>query len=155
MKKLLIILILIISNNISAQNQQQQQQNQQRQQYQEPITLTFEQAVTPYIEKWLPTIDNGVELVMEEIPIVIKEWIMFEVIYHWLLISLGVVLILLGSILFIWEKYHDDGDIKWVYFFVGHILGYMFVFINLMAAIKITWFPKLYLLQEFIHLIKF
>jgi len=143
---------------------------------------TFEEILTPYVEKLLNFAEQGAEFVVTEIPEVIQQYIYFEAVTDWIGVLLGI-----GFIFFIRtyiekrflikseeepsdSNYSEQGKGYWlkdssygepslgqVGFYatrvVGLFMGVIMVSVYLTDAIKVTFFPKLFLLEKFIHLV--
>jgi len=140
---------------------------------------SFETMMLPYVQHALEAAKNGAQFVFEEAPDVIRQYVMFEAVRRWAGVITGLLLILFG-IVFIpnmvtykkkpedsqykkvmgrWLRGNDydvmlDEVIYYVAIFAGGILGFILFCIHIMPAIKVTFFPKLYLVETFIHLIK-
>lgn len=97
------------------------------------------------------------ELAKKEIPDVVRQWLLFEGITSWFLIiisiAISVISIKLGikSIKQDWQK--DGGFIATWIIILPNIISIILFFSNIFTAIKVTFFPKLYLVQEFINLV--
>ena len=115
---------------------------------------TFEETITPYINKVLKGIEQGVEMASEEIPIILKQYIMYEAVTSWLLISLSIILAFIvykfGMKAYKeqWDNCSGPAIFIWT---IGGIIAPIPFFMNIGTAIKASFFLKLFLLQEFIN----
>ena len=153
MKKLLTMLILLISFSINAQETQSQ---------------SFEEVLKPYLERTLDSIEKGVQYASEEIPVVIQQYVIYEAVISWL------VVLFLITCMFIFYKYcikqwrNDDSWFYMGYDKTDKFPGIMFtimgglclyipciihLFIYTQRAILTTFFPKLFLVKEFINIL--
>ena len=115
---------------------------------------TIENTLQPYVEKLLGGLEKGVDLATEHIPDVIMQYVVFEAIIAWLWI--------LGALFFLyktprWIKRAAEVDPNWdtplsAVAYLGYgVSGLMFMN-NIGTAIKATFFPKLFLISEFIKI---
>lgn len=115
---------------------------------------TIENTLQPYVEKLLEGLEKGVDLASEHIPDVIMQYVVFEAIIAWLWI--------LGALFFLyktpkWIKRARELDPNWdtpliAFSYLGYgVSGLMFM-LNIGTAIKATFFPKLFLISEFIKI---
>lgn len=77
MKKVLLVLMMLATTLTFAQENTKK------------VEKTLEETIQPYVEKLLEAAENGVKWGTQEIPIVIQQYIMFEVVYYALLLVLG------------------------------------------------------------------
>lgn len=56
---------------------------------------SIESIITPYVEKWVSKADAGVEFAKEEVPIVIKQYVIFETVKYGLILLVSILIILL------------------------------------------------------------
>ena len=168
MKKLLLLLLLFVSFTSIGQE-----------------TKSFEETLTPYVEKILSGIEKGVEFAQDEIPIVVKQYLMYEAVYSWSLVLIGLILLFVLPIIFrkstvideiteeldeqlrYDEKYKKLTNNKYLrvrnsdlsgaevlyYVLPGFsiFVGLMVFFWNIWTAVLITFFPKLFLVKEFLN----
>lgn len=145
MKKVLLILLLLVSFTSVAQE-----------------SKSFEETLTPYVEKILNGIEQGVEFAQEEIPIVLQQYVMYEAVFSWLLILISFIILFIslkiGNILnnkakkenFYGEK--EKYVVGRVFSYVGGIFTFLLLFfVNISTAIQATFFPKLFLVKEFLN----
>lgn len=177
MKKVLLIIMILTSNLIFCQEQSVK-------------TPTLEETIQPYVQKLLKVAENGVKWGAEEIPSVVKQYLLYESVSLGLLVILGILfLTILGTLLtnlvlvkskdnprrgneksYIdyklvkenwWLRYDTDKDSEitieqFVYpalKFGSYITGFVLIVVNISSFIKVTFFPKLYLVEKFIQLI--
>lgn len=114
---------------------------------------TFIGVVKPYIKQLIQGVEQGVDIIITEIPVIIQQYVTFNSIIAWLFVLFGIILIILGII--IPKKFEDFFDKPgMILFFMTVSGGGIYLFIsNIIIAIKTTWFPKLYLVEQFYHLI--
>ena len=150
---------------------------------------SFEEAITPYVEKVLSGVEDGVDFAKGEVPVIIKQYLVFESVTHGLVLLSGILL--LFSIPFlrrrfmyteeqINEKRKSENDYYIYYtilsngkyfrrgkngnmsieegmtFILGSastIVGIVFIVLNLFDFIKVTFMPKLYLVEKFIAMV--
>jgi len=142
---------------------------------------SFEEMITPYVIDALEAVKNGTQFVFEEAPDVIRQYVMFAAVSAWSSVILGIAIIFIGVYVLPrrittkekpsdsdsyrqilsgrWIKYSSydvviEDIIYYVANTVGYIIGTAIFLCNILDAIKITFFPKLYLVETFIHLIK-
>ena len=103
-------------------------------------------------------IEKGVNLVKEEAPIVVKQYLTFISIEYWIYVGIGVFLLIISHFGF-WfigrlnkKGFIEDG-IRWIPLIVFQFAGWMVICNNIFIAIKVTWFPKLFLVEKFINLL--
>ena len=144
MKKLLLILLLFVSFTSIGQE-----------------SKSFEETLTPYVEKILNGIEQGVEFAQEEIPIVLKQYVMYEAVYSWFLILISFIILFIslkaGNILN--DKiekldYDEEGGyvvLQVLSYLGGPIIFLIMFFKNVSTAIQATFFPKLFLVKEFLN----
>lgn len=116
---------------------------------------SFEDIIKPYVERILNAAETGIEYVAQETPIVVQQYLMFEAVKLWTGVFSGILIILLGwYIYYKMKKTKDfyDGE-YYIPPIVGGLLGIPISAFNIFSAIKVTFFPKLYLVQEFITLL--
>lgn len=150
---------------------------------------SFEQIIKPYVQKALDVVETGAQFVMDETPIVIQQYVMFEATRLWAIVLLGFLFITLirywatGQVLTKssankkpegTKSYHDyiyKGFGRWLkvdtdkndyslhqvwYYILNYssiIAGSIIIIANIISAIKVTFFPKLYLVEKFIYLV--
>lgn len=145
MKKLF-ILLAFVSFSMNAQNNETTK------------TKSFEEMIAPYIEKTLSTIDKGVGYIAEEVPEVIMQYVMFEAITHWIMVFVSILMIIsswLGGRA-VHRKVKDDhynNGSQYFVWVISYALSFFVFFCWTFDAIKVTWFPKLYLVEKFMDLI--
>jgi hypothetical protein len=154
MKKLLFIALLFIGSISNAQE----------------ISKSFEDILKPYLERTLEGIEKGVEYASEEIPIVLEQYVMYEAITSWIYVIFGVLLIVVFSTYLnkTWKNKNSWFYEKSTYNEPDKFAGTMFtglggaltlgcslglILKNIGTAIMATWFPKLFLVKEFINLV--
>ena len=80
MKKLFLLVALLLSGLTFAQEE-----------VKEKAVTTFNDIVKEWVQKALPAIESGAEFVIEETPIVIRQYLMFEAVYYGLIVLLGLL----------------------------------------------------------------
>lgn len=170
MKKLLLILLLFVSFTSVAQE-----------------SKSFEETLTPYVEKILQGLEKGVEFAQEEIPIILKQYVMYEAVMSWFLVLVGVFLIFglpiisrknatvkevtkeMEEQLTSGERYKKLKNNKYlktgryditigqifydVFPYFSILVGVIIFFSTIHKAILTTFFPKLFLVKEFLNYI--
>lgn len=98
------------------------------------------------------------DLAKDEVPIIIQQWLMYECVINWLVVLLSIVIFILGHKLAKkatredWSGYDDNFAGNMIYTITISISATLFlIFIN--SAIKVTFFPKLYLIEQFTSLL--
>lgn len=168
MKKLLLILLLFVSFTSVAQE-----------------SKSFEETLTPYVEKILQGLEKGVEFAQEEIPIVLKQYVMYEAVMSWFLVLVGVFLMFglptisrknatvkdvtkeMEGDLPAGESYRKVKNNKYlrtgrhtttpdeffhdVFPYFSIIVGVIIFFSAIHKAVLTTFFPKLFLVKEFLN----
>jgi|SRR5690554_3300559 len=178
MKKLITLLIIAMALGATAQDSTATVYDQVKE-----SATTFEEAVAPYVQKLMRGVETGVDFAVRETPIVIRQYLVYEAIFHWtwILISVSMVIggwslmkstinsakeifenTVISEKLSEWDQGHlrDKRDrelesSKWgalVFFGVVSVIAFVIFSLNIFSAIKVTFFPKLYLVQEFINL---
>lgn len=145
-------------------------------------TKSFEEIIAPYLIDLLELVDAGTHLLIETVPEVILQYIYYTAVIEWMYVLLGILFITLFRIIGqnqatvkskekpTGETYYKVGKTRWlkesysdvtgqqVLYYGSKILfpliGIIIFFTHLSDAIKVTFFPKLFLLETFIHLIK-
>lgn len=146
MKKILFIALLLIGSIGNAQELQVE-------------TQSFQDVLKPYLERTLEGIEKGVEYASEEIPVVLEQYVLYEAITNWITVLSGFILII-GSWKFaIWWSRTDDFD--WekgeyaipivVQGIIFNIWGIVNIICYFYDAILTTFFPKLFLVKEFLN----
>lgn len=121
------------------------------------VEKSFEELIKPYIEKLLDGIEKGVDWTLEQIPEVIQQYLIFEAVQGWFMIIvciiISVVSVKIGKKA-IEEDWDGGGS-----FYGGMIISITNIFViitffwNIFNTIKVTFFPKLYLVEKFIQLL--
>lgn len=138
MKTFILSMFMLITMSIQAQDSTQVQ--------------SFEEITKPYVEKLLEGIEQGVEFGIQEIPLVLKEYLVFESIKYGIIILAGVLLIPIGF--YYNKKWYDKWETpKTLGGPLVICLGIIIISANLLYFIKVTFFPKLYIVEKFIDLI--
>jgi len=172
MKKfILIILLLTMGYNSYAQNNNQQSQNSK-----------FEDLMIQYVGELAEGIKSGTDMLVTEAPIVIQQYLMFEAVRAWFQVGIAIIVFILGFIIIprtVTEKvkpekesygpsyrktlggrYLKDGSSaptgeEIAYYaskVLGPLIGIVMFFHNILDAVKVTFFPKLYLVETFINI---
>ena len=154
---------------------------------------SLEEVLTPYLSRVLEGLDKGVEFVGEQVPIIVKQFLMFTAFKEGVNFLLGPIIMLLTFIIlikgapkhtkenlekfketdkyqdassmgyktvfgriFYWDYYNGGGRliISWIGVGVGSLIFLIVGLPSLVEMVKIIFFPNLYLLEEFIHLVK-
>ena len=153
---------------------------QKKETKEEIIRPTFENIIAPYIQDALNFTKKGAQFVFAEAPDVIRQYIMYTAVDRWLGVLFSIFIVVLGTIIipkrltFVEEpddgfKYHTilggryiryeysmptiEEIGYWVSMILGAIAGPIIFFNNITDAIKVTFFPKLYLVETFINVI--
>jgi len=173
MKKLILILLITVNFGYA-------QKTHKEDTLATTTSVSFEEMITPYIQDILSFTKKGAQFVFAEAPDVIKQYIMYTAVDRWLSVLFSIFIIILGTIIIprrlTFAKEPDDGfkyhtifggryiryeysmptieEIGyWVSVILGAIAGPIVFFNNIMDAIKVTFFPKLYLVETFINVI--
>jgi len=141
---------------------------------------SFEQLILPYIENALNAVETGAQFVFDEAPDVIRQYVLFKAVEKWSGGLFGVLIFIIGVFIiphrltfkeepeegkykqimggrWIKEAHYDISLEEGLYYTIlpiATIVGTFITLRGLMDAIKVTFFPKLYLVETFIHLIK-
>lgn len=126
------------------------------------MNSSLEETLKPYLEKLLQAVENGAELAAQEIPLVVQEWLMFKGVSYsfWVLISIGLIILSIRiykplknkkDSRFYWpdETLRENGDVAVTFitsFFTGSV-GVILFLVNFLDAIKLLFFPRVYLLE--------
>ena len=175
MKKVLLLLALFIGTFGYTQEAQTTKQ-------------TLENMIKPYVADFLDATKKGAEFVVDETPLVIKEYIVFESVSRAIVLFIGIYLMLLMKpiltrVLLVksekspesdddshwvkwvekkpsrWLKTDSDGDWAFEQFVytvlppISAIVGVIIFLSNIFAFVKVTFFPKLFLVEKFFELI--
>jgi hypothetical protein len=186
MKKVFLVLVLLFGLQSFAQESKVDEVVDKVEAVKAAIPDGFTGAIKPYVLRLLENVDNGVDFIITETPIVIRQYLYFEATRLWLIVFLG-----LGLITFIRisiesltlkysigkpeGKYYSIGKSlfnkkhKWLregydatpeevfYYFIKYfslIFGVVLILVNTLDAIKVSFFPKLYLVEQFIDIVK-
>lgn len=124
---------------------------------------SVKEVLMPYLKSLLEAANKGIELAQQEIPLLVNEWLTYLAVKHWMLFILGIIM-LLSTIPFVkmglkesekdWLE-QEDGKIviSIVYSILMTIIGVLLISSNVMEAIQVTFFPRVYLLEQAINLI--
>lgn len=152
MRKLLTLVLLLSGGLLFSQEQQTEANNK-----------SFEEILKPYVERTLEGLEKGVEYASQEVPIVLKQYVLYEAVSSWLIVLVSLI-ILIWFWVYTIKKWKDEES--WFYgkydnpgihiTVVGGIvvttLTIGVIFSNIDTAIKATFFPKLFLVEKFIEL---
>ncbi len=165
MRKLVLLFAMLISTLTFAQEKVVEDKS------------SIQDVIKPYLEKTLQTLEKGAELVIDEVPLVIKEYLMFEATLYGLALFLGVMLLFLRKkIANMWKvksvekpdsSYKKLKEGRWLqdeysspveaFYYVTKygmsLAGILTFCLNVVPFIKVTFFPKIYLIEKFIQLI--
>lgn len=101
-------------------------------------------------------IDHAVAFTAEQLPLFVQEFIAFKLVWAWVEVGLGIVIIL-ASLWFVRWRYkrdeYEDGS-SWIVGGPGMALGLLVVLFNLHTITMITYAPRVYLVTELIKLTK-
>lgn len=179
MKQIILLLILVLTVSISYSQKK-----------------SFEETITPYLEKVLDFTEKGAQFVIEETPLVIKQYLYYNAIVYWLACLFGLFIMFplakyIQSFTLIDEeernkaiKYTKENE-SWKADIISYkrkrknkylktniasyseeqmsysgidisfkVIGALVIIFTIANAIKVTFFPKLYLVQEFMHFMK-
>lgn len=183
MKKYLFALFLVFSISLNAQTHSHSHGQSQEQ---SDTTESFEELIKPYLKKILDGIEMGAEFVIEQTPLVIQEYIMFEAVKCGLIVALGLFFLFGSKVirrrLFAVTSesmptskrdkiyYKKVGKNSWLrmcrgeeetgesfgfyaFKWVFNIVGIILLLVNTLPFVKVAFFPKLFLLEKFIHLV--
>ena len=144
-KKLTLLLVLFITSLSYSQEKT------------EPIP-TIQETLQPYVENLLQNIQSGVEIASKEIPEVLIEYIMFYAVKAWILIILSFILlyITIKSFKYFANKFKNDYSTEGLEYAIALlplIISSILFFTQIFTAIKATFFPKLFLIEEFLKFI--
>lgn len=114
---------------------------------------SLEQTLQPYVEKLLQGIEKGVEFAGENIPDILRQYVLFEAVQAWIIVIFcGLILpYTLYSISKRIVKLNDDS-----FHYIYNVFSVFFmipVTFNISTAIKATFFSKLFLVETFLKLI--
>lgn len=118
-------------------------------------TKTFEETLTPYVEKVLQGLEKGIDYAQEEIPVVLYQYVTYEAVTSWMFVILGIALI---YPIHVATKKAYKNDPEWdtpIVFlaYLCYMFPLLFISFNIMTAIQATFFPKLFLVKEFLNYI--
>jgi len=190
MKKLLITIMVLLPLSVLSFNQSEGTNTSNDVSVSESTSSGGEilKIAKPYIEKLMRSAEKGVDFVVEETPVVIKQYLYFETIIYWLLILFAISLMTIirygvKTIFYVkskdkptsdkrhvdyryvsrdnWLRYDaDDNDFTYeqvltlIIDILFTLIGIIIILVNISDAIKVTFFPKLYLFEQFVHLIR-
>ena len=161
MKKVLIIAMMFISLTMFSQKEKDVEKDQVKD-LTEKLSKSydsFEKAITPYVQESLSFIKEtggkAIDVASVEIPTIIKQYLIFEGIVYGFYTVLGLILFALA--VFKWGPYCIKID-RWetplsIVGYIPGVIGLIFFFKNILFFIKVTFLPKLYLVEKFITLI--
>ena len=182
MKKVLVLLVMFVGLTSFSQEKEIVEAVKE--------SPTFMGVIQPYVVELLGSVETGVEFMVTEVPIVIKQYLYFEATRLWLMILLGISISTLirgvvSNFLLIkseekpkgltaksyigykpmglnrWLKIDTDDDGSLTFEEVMYplskmlliLIGCAIILVNILDAIKVTFFPKLFLVEKFIHLV--
>lgn len=153
MKKVILIVILVLTSLVGFGQDSVSSVNKEEKSF-ESIIKDY---VTDAVDFAKTEGSKAYELAKKEIPDVVRQWLLFESIASWFLIIISVVISVVSvklGIKSIKQDWQEDGAFiaVWVILLPNIGSGVIF-FSNIFIAIKVTFFPKLYLVQEFINLV--
>ena len=153
MKKIVLIVILVLTSLVGFGQDSVSSVNKEEKSF-ESIIKDY---VTDAVDFAKTEGSKAYELAKKEIPDVVRQWLLFESIASWFLIIISVVISVVSvklGIKSIKQDWQEDGAFiaVWVILLPNIGSGVIF-FSNIFIAIKVTFFPKLYLVQEFINLV--
>ena len=156
MKKIFIMMMVLFTTITFAQNNNNGNNNNGNNNASDKEN--FFSIIKPYVEKLAKNVEEGVEFVKEEAPIIIEQYLIFTAVEYWIYIAIGFIVIGIGMGLFwylgwLYNKHNGEEGIRWIPFVLGQIIGWSIIFSYLFDAIKVTWFPKLFLVEKFINLL--
>lgn len=151
MKKLITIFILLFSITTFSQNEIKNDSTS--------TTESFETIVKSYLTKTLDFVEQEgkkvYNLASVEIPEVIKQYLLFKTINHGLYVFIGIVLLLFSIIKWGPKLIKED---NWetplsILGYIPAIVGIILLIEHLFLFIKVTFMPKLYLVEKFINIL--
>lgn len=146
MKKLLLLAMLLISSITFSQSEDNGAKPEQ----------SFEQILKPYVEKTLNRLDNGVDIVIDEVPSLLQDYVIYKSITHWISIIISIILFIavIYMLKYLYKQDWDGGEVATMIFGggVGMATSLGLFFYNIYPAIQSTFFPKLYLIEQFIKI---
>lgn len=153
MKKVILIVILVLTSLVGFGQDSVSSVNKEEKSF-ESIIKDY---VTDAVDFAKTEGSKAYELAKKEIPDVVRQWLLFESIASWFLIIISVVISVVSvklGIKSIKQDWQEDGAFiaVWV-ILLPNIISIITFFSNIFTAIKVTFFPKLYLVQEFINLV--
>lgn len=126
----------------------------------EGLEKSFTDILKPYLEKTLTGLEKGAEYAVEEIPIILQQYVMYEAVISWFLSITGLLFILI-PIIFIARTFREKSNFDWneeshamptiiisIFLFIA---GMIMFCCNIETAILATWFPKLFIVKEFLN----
>lgn len=177
MKRLGILLILIFMNTGMYSQEEQVKKETEK---------TFESVLIPYVEELTNAVETGAEFIVQEAPVVVKQFLYFKAFESWFYIAVSLFLIFFLSLYLArsvvtksdeepkkeirhnekwyeiekgyWavDVYSDLGVSQafyWISLIVIRIIGVFMFFDVIFTAVKVTFFPKLYLVERFLDLL--
>lgn len=148
MKKLVLVFMMMISVTSFAKETEKE-------------TKTLENTIQPYVEKLLKTAEQGVEWGADQIPDIVRQYVLFNSVSKGVTIIFGIFVLiyvrkiackLCGAETYN-GAYNNDTEIGYIVIHIGgYILGLCLVLLNISSFIKATFFPKLFLIEKFIGL---
>lgn len=163
MKKLITIFILLFSITTFSQNEIKNDSVSK--------TESFETIVKSYLTKTLDFVEQEGKKVYDlasiEIPEIIKQYLLFESFSYGFWFLIGIMLLLFGrkitnKLLSIksnltYDDIEDDlGDGIVIYIIIRGLFiigGILFTILNIIPFVKVTFMPKLYLVEKFINIL--
>jgi len=168
MKRIILILLMFTMGytSYSQSNNNQSEHNK------------FEELMIQYVGELAEGIKTGTDMLVAEAPIVIQQYLMFEAVRAWFYVGLAIITFILGFIIIprvvtvkdkpeegnyskvFGDRYIDSGynapTIEEVTYYssrvLGALIGIIMFFHHILDAIKVTFFPKLYLVETFINI---
>lgn len=157
MKKLVLSIILGIFTvfSVVAQETTEQKSNITHKE-------SLEDIVRPYVKKLLEGAEQGVSWATQEIPAVVQQYIVFTSVTKGFYVSISIFLLVFtykivsrmcGGAKSFDEAYDNGTDVLYIFANgIGHIAGIIVLLSNVSTFIKVTFFPKLFLVEKFIEL---
>lgn len=175
MKYFIILVLVMISVTSFAQEKEQIVE----------ADLSIESILLPYVQKLSSAVDTGAEFVVQEAPIVVKQFLYFRAFNEWFHVILAILCVtyLAKAVarFFVTKSAEapekESGYVKWYEIEKGYwapelktdvtapegfywasivvirVFGIILFFNTIFDAVKVTFFPKLYLVEEFINIV--
>lgn len=106
-----------------------------------------------FVQKMIDLADKGVDFSVEQIPLVVQEWLNWQAAEAMLFLALGVFIWIVTRIIFVkvreGMKGSGDEGVEWIPAMIGTVIGTIVIFANAYHLIKVLVAPRVVLVEEF------